>query len=416
VSDPAARRATAGATIVLVLAATLITLGAGAVLKEPCASGDWSDGRQYRRFCYSDIVPLLSTEHLTGGRLPYVDRCPAAAGGQCDEYPVLTMYFMRASAWLADDFGGFFHVNAFLLGILALVTAVLLCAIAEMRAMFFALAPTLLVYTFVNWDLLAVALATGATFAYLRRRDDVSGVLIGLGAAAKLYPALLLVPFALGRLRDRQKGKALSLAAWSGVTYGAVNLPFALLARHSWATFFRFNADRAVDWDSLWFVACTRLHRGATGCDWSVRLINVLSLVLFIALAVLLYWARRRRLSGFQRWTFGFPLIAVFLLTNKVYSPQYGLWLLPWFVLSLPSLPLFAAFEVADVAVFITRFSWFGRLSGLGGLPIGAFQIALVVRATILVLCLVAWVLRSEDERVPLPAGVLRPLFAGMRR
>ncbi len=102
--DPVAKRATAGASIVLVLATTLITLGAGAFLKEPCASGDWSDGRQYRRFCYSDIVPLLATEHLTGGRLPYLDRCPSSGDSQCDEYPVLTMYFMRASAWVADDF------------------------------------------------------------------------------------------------------------------------------------------------------------------------------------------------------------------------------------------------------------------------------------------------------------------------
>ena len=275
-NDPVARRATAGASITLVLAATLITLGAGAYLKGPCASGDWSDGRQYRRFCYSDIVPLLATEHLTGGRLPYLDTCPASAGAQCDEYPVLTMYFMRAAAWVADDFSGFFRVNAFLLAILALATTAMLYAAGRMRAMFFALAPTLLIYAFVNWDLLAVALAMGATLAYLRRRDDLSGALIGLGAAAKLYPALLLVPFALGRLREKRKDKALSLSVWTALAYGAVNLPFALLARHSWSTFFRFNTDRAVDWDSLWFVTCTRLHGGGTGCDWSVGLINTI--------------------------------------------------------------------------------------------------------------------------------------------
>lgn len=410
-----ARRAIAGASITLVLTATLVTLGIGALIKEPCASGDWSDGRQYRRFCYSDIVPLLSTEHLLGARLPYLDACPPSAGNQCDEYPVLTMYLMRAAAWLSNDFAGFFHVNELLLGLLALATAGMLYAVARMRALFFALAPTLLIYAFVNWDLLAVALATGATLAYLRRRDDMSGALIGLGAAAKLYPVLLLVPFALGRLREREKGRALSLAAWSVVAYGAVSLPFALLAQRSWSTFFRFNAGRPVDWDSLWFVACTRLHGAGMGCDWSPRLINALSLVLFVAVAAGLYWARRRRQPDFPRWTFGFPLVAAFLLTNKVYSPQYGLWLLPWFALCLPSLPLFAAFEVADMAVFITRFSWFGRLSDLGGVPIGAFQIALVVRDAILVLCLVAWVLRSEDERLPLPAG-LRPSFAGMRR
>ncbi|MGH7419274.1 MAG: hypothetical protein ACREKB_15985, partial [Candidatus Rokuibacteriota bacterium] len=91
-----------------------------------------------------------------------------------------------------------------------------------------------------------------------------------------------------------------------------------------------------------------------------------------------------------------------FLLTNKVYSPQYGLWLLPWFALALPNLRLFAAFQAADVAVFLTRFSWFGRHTGIGGLPIGTFEIAVLVRAAVLVWCLAAWVRRGRSEAVPL--------------
>jgi hypothetical protein len=94
-----------------------------------------------------------------------------------------------------------------------------------------------------------------------------------------------------------------------------------------------------------------------------------------------------------------------------VYSPQYGLWLLPWFALALPDLRLFAAFEMADVAVFITRFSWFGELAGLGGLPIGVFEIAVVVRAAILLACVLAWVRRREAAPVPAPRR--EPALAG---
>jgi hypothetical protein len=94
----------------------------------------------------------------------------------------------------------------------------------------------------------------------------------------------------------------------------------------------------------------------------------------------------------------------LFLLTNKVYSPQYGLWLLPWFALAFPNLRLFLAFEAADVAVFITRFSFFGQLSDLGGLPFAAFEAALLVRAMILVACVVTWVRRREPAPVPDPS------------
>jgi uncharacterized membrane protein len=395
-------------SLLSILLFTAITLGVGAALKEPCASGNWNDGRQYRRLCYSDIVPLLATEHLQGSRLPFLDACPPTSG-QCDEYPVLTMYFMRAAGWVSSAFSGFFWANVALLSLAALITTALLHRMSGDRALYFALAPTLLIYAFVNWDVFAVVLATGATLAYLQRRDALSGILLGLGAAAKFYPALLVIPFAFGRLREGRRGTAATLAVWAGVTYGALNLPFIVGSVRAWATFFRFNAERAVDWDSMWFVACTRLHDSG-GCSWSSGWINVLSGLAFVGLAALVWVARARVDPNFEGWTFGFPLLVAFLLTNKVYSPQYGLWLLPWFALSLPNVWLFAAFEASDVAVFVTRFTWFGRLArdtgaqafaDFAGVPLGAFQIALVVRAAVLVACLVAWIIRRESGAGP---------------
>ncbi|HLB76491.1 MAG TPA: glycosyltransferase 87 family protein, partial [Candidatus Dormibacteraeota bacterium] len=334
------------------------------------------------------------------------------AGQQCDEYPVLTMYLMRLTAWLGRGFFAFFYWNAALLGVCALVTAWALHRLAGDRALYFALAPSLAIYAFVNWDLLAVALATVATLAYLRNRDGASGALLGLGTAAKLYPAVLLVPFVLGRVRERRTCGAASLMVWAVIAYATVNLPFALVARHQWATFFRFNADRLADWDSMWFVACDRIQ-GQSTCGWSAHFINAVSVAAFAILATVLWWVRRSRQPDFPRWTFGFPLLVAFLLTNKVYSPQYGLWLLPWFALALPNPWLFAAFEATDVAVFVTRFSWFGRLSGFHGMPIGAFQVAVVARAVVLVVCLGVWAFGRQTERSPAGAPLLEPSLSG---
>ena len=204
------------------------------------------------------------------------------------------------------------------------------------------------------------------------------------------------MPFVLGRFRDREPDRGIHLA-WAGAgAWVAVNLPFVLAAPKSWWEFFGFNRDRPADWDSLWFIACNRLT-GKLYCGHTL-FINVASAILLLAASILLYRLRRKVVPDFPRWTFGFALLVAFLLTNKVYSPQYGLWLLPWFALALPNLRLFAAFEAADVAVFLTRFSWFGRYTGVGGLPIGAFEVAVVVRAVVLVWCLVVWVRRPEVE------------------
>jgi uncharacterized membrane protein len=381
----------------LVLMCLAATLAVGLAIKAPCASGDWSDGRQYKHYCYSDIVPLLSTEQLTGGRLPYIDAC-APGTGECDEYPVLTMYAMRLAAWMSNGLAGFFCANALLLSIAAFVVAVCLYLLVGPRALFFALAPTLLIYGFVNWDLLAVAFAAAATLAYMNRRDVWSGILLGLGAAAKLYPALLLVPFVAGRFKEKEPDRGIHLAWATAGAWLAVNLPFAVVAPRSWWEFFRFNLQRPADWDSLWFIG----HHRFTGDLYSPEswAISVSSSVLFAAACVVVWRLRRRVSPDFARWTFGFPILVLFLVTNKVYSPQYGLWLLPWFALALPDMRLFALFEASDVAVFLTRFSWFGRISGMGGLPIGAFELAVAIRFVVLVVCIVAWIRRREPTSV----------------
>ncbi len=200
-------------TVFALLAGTLVL---GHALKAPCASGEWSDNRQYTRLCYSDNVHQLATEQLRGGRLPYLDAC-ATPPAECDEYPVLTMWAMRAAAWISgSSTTGYFYSSAIMMWIAAFVIALCLYLLVGDRVLYFALAPTLALYATMNWDLLAVALATVGTLAYLRRKDGWSGVLLGLGAAAKIFPMLLVVPFVAGRFRGKEPDRGIRLA-WAAV-------------------------------------------------------------------------------------------------------------------------------------------------------------------------------------------------------
>lgn len=397
-------------SLLVVLACLGGTMILGVALKAHCAGGDWSDGRQYRSFCYSDIVPLLTAEQLTQGRLPFFQPC-LETGVQCDEYPVLTMYFMRVAGWVGGSTpAGFFTANALLLWLCAAATATCLYVLGA-RTLRFALAPTLLIYGLMNWDLLAVALATGALVAFARRRDGLAGVLLGLGAAAKFYPAMLAIPLVAGRLRDREPDAAIRIGWATAGTWLLVNAPFAIASPASWGEFFRFNSARPADWDSLWFIACNHLQVSAI-CGHTTR-INVASLGVFVA-SLLLVWAwKRRREPDFARWSLAFPLLILFLLSNKVFSPQYGLWLLPFFAFGMVELRTFLAFEAADVAVFVSRFSFFGRYSGFGGLPFGVFEVAIAVRTIILVWCVVSWVRRPAPALPDLEATSLSPAEAG---
>jgi uncharacterized membrane protein len=389
----------------IILAAVAATLTVGLLQKSPCASGDWPDLKQNRLLCYSDLVPLYGTEQLKGDRLPFLDDCHATVFRPCDQYPVLTMYAMRVAAWPVDSFSGFFYANAFLLIVAGGVTAAALSRIAGARALYFALAPSLIVYAFLNWDLLAVALATAATLVFLQKRDVGAGILLGLGAATKFYPALFVLPFAWERLRTKDREGAAKVAGSAVGAWALVNLPFIVVAEHPWSEFFRLNANRGADWDSLWFIGCHRLQSGPC---LDVDSINLLSVLAFLGGSALLCGLRLWRDPDTPRWLLGFPILVAFLLSNKVYSPQYSLWLLPWFALALPDWRFFLAFELSDVAVFVTRFAFFGQLDAPHGywfspFTIGFFEIAIVVRAAVLLACMAAFVVRArEGPRSPL--------------
>ena len=123
--------------------------------------------------------------------------------------------------------------------------------------------------------------------------------------------------------------------------------------------------------------------------------------MLVVALVSWVWIAKRRREPDFPRWQLAFPILVLFLLVAKVYSPQFSLWLLPWLVLVLPGPRRFLAFEAADVVVFFTRFSFFGDITpGVGGLPQWVFETAVVIRAAVLIWCVVAWV-REPSRLLP---------------
>src|SRR5437764_276362 len=74
------------------------------------------------------------------------------------------------------------------------------------RTILFAGAPVLLLSGTTNLDLIAVAATTTATVAYLAGRRRGAGIALGIGAAAKLYPLLALLPFGVEDRRTGDRG------------------------------------------------------------------------------------------------------------------------------------------------------------------------------------------------------------------
>ncbi|XHM92467.1 glycosyltransferase family 87 protein [Peterkaempfera sp. SMS 1(5)a] len=359
-----------------VLALIVIAVFAlGMVQKSPCYSSGWFFGAttQYTHACYSDIPHLFSGRGFAQGLL-HKDMIPAGADGTRDpnmqylEYPVLTGLFMQIATWLTPRSGNlvpdreqwFWMVNAGMLMICAVVAVIAVMRTHRRRpwdALLFALAPALALNATVNWDLLAVALTAMAMAYWSARRPVGAGVLIGLATAAKLYPVLLLLPLLVlclraGRMRDFSRAAAAAVGAWL-----LVDVPVMLWNSDGWWTFYKFSSTRKEDFGSFWLII--QELRGQSLGPW----LNILIAALMILSCAGIVWLA---LSAPHRPRFAqlaFLVVAAFVLTNKVYSPQYVLWLIPLAALARPRWRDFLIWQSCEVVYFLGVWMYLAYIS-----------------------------------------------------
>ncbi|MFD7131031.1 glycosyltransferase family 87 protein [Streptomyces sp. NPDC059894] len=362
IGGPLGRRALTGTswlTPVRVVALVAIGMFAlGMVQKAPCYNGAWFFGAssQYTHACYSDIPHLYQGRGFADGLVPYFDKL--AGDMEYLEYPVLTGVFMEVAGWLTPGSGSIQHqeqwywmVNAGMLMACAAVIAVCVARTHGRRpwdGLLVALAPAFALTATINWDLLAVALTAAAMLMWARGRSLAFGVLLGLATAAKLYPVFLLGPLFVLCWRAgkwRQFGTALggAIVAWL-----VVNLPVMLFAFDGWSKFYTFSQERGVDFGSFWLILAQNSGDPLT-TDSVNTLATLLVLVCALGVAGLALTAPRR--PRFAQLVF--LMVAAFILTNKVYSPQYVLWLVPLAALARPKWRDFLIWQACEVAYFL---------------------------------------------------------------
>ncbi len=341
--------------------ALLAVLGALAALlvQAPCRSTGWSSG-VYTYGCYSDISALFFARGLD------VDPNPFAASGERPvEYPPLTTAFIGAVAAVThavtpDDparrLRAFTDLSMLLLLACWVLLAVLTARFARDRpwdAAMVAVAPGIAVAGLVNWDLLAAIFPTAAILAWRRDRTVLAGVLLGLGGAAKFYPLLLLLPVLLVAWRERRVGAGVRSVLAAAAAFAAVSLPAALWANEQWQEFFVLSRERGVGYGSVWFLPFE--HGGWDPTD----ALNWLGPALFAAACAALCWlaARSPRPAGPRLLAqLSFLVVLAFCLTNKVYSPQYVVWLAALYPLAYPRWGPFLVWQATEV--LYTRAIW----------------------------------------------------------
>jgi hypothetical protein len=318
------------------------------------------------RLCYTDIPVLYQARGLSEGQVVYVT-------AQW-EYPVLTGGFVDAARRITDLFGTpaspdltaqqvltnadiFYSVCAFMLFACFLALVVLQRHMGGTRwwatGLMVAVAPVVMAEGLINWDIFAVVLAAAALFTWSRKHPYVSGIFFGLAVAAKLYPLFILGPLLLLCLRSRRLRDFGKLLVTAAVTWLLVNMPVFFASPTGWLYFWQFNVDRGADLGSVWYVMSLAGIPVPNPGMWSL----LLMLLGCIGIGALIFLAPRRPRVG----QVAFLIVALFLIVNKVYSPQYALWMLPLLALARPTWREWALFNVAEVAYY---FAIWGHLAG----------------------------------------------------
>jgi hypothetical protein len=318
------------------------------------------------RMCYTDIPVLYQARGLSEGRVVYVT-------AQW-EYPVLTGGFVDVARRITDVLGVraapglsgqqvltnadiFYSVCAVMLFGCFLALVVLQRHMGGRRwwatSLMVAVAPVVIAEGLINWDIFAVTLTAAALFAWGRRRPYVAGVFYGLAIAAKLYPLFILGPLLLLCLRSRRLRAFAEAAGAAALTWVLVNAPVFVASPSGWLYFWQFNMDRGADLGSIWYVMSLAGLPLPNPGAWSL----LLMLLGCLGIGALVFLAPRRPRVA----QVAFLVVALFLLVNKVYSPQYALWLLPLLALARPTWREWAIFNLAEIAYY---FAIWGHLAG----------------------------------------------------
>ena len=195
-----------------------------------------------------------------------------------------------------------------------------------------------------RFDLWPTLLAVGGLAALVRERPVMSGGLLGLGFAAKLWPAVLL-PIAVAHLwrRRGQRSAVGAVAAFVVVAAGCF-LPFAILAPDGLHAMFSDQLGRPLQVESLGaavLMAAQHLgmrplttitsHGAQALRGRGAGLAADLSTACEVAsvLAVWIAFARRRTAGGEATLLAGAAAVSALVAFDKVLSPQYLIWLVP---------------------------------------------------------------------------------------
>jgi hypothetical protein len=326
------------------------------------------------------------------------------------EYPPLALPLFLAAAFASRDVTGFRITFAVEMLLFNAATVWLVAAWVEktlredhvrLRLARYTVLYLLLARLMVSrYDAATMFVGFAASTWWFAGRRAQGGIAAGLGILMKVYPAVVAMLAAPWDLTLRAQPRGRGLAAFiATVSVGSLTW-LATGGPHGVAESLGYQLSRGFEYGSLYSgvqmlaakavgaeIAVVRDHAAwSSVTPWSPRLLPlVLPIQMTAILTVCGVFCRRGMLEGVR---FSGAAILAFIITGKVFSPQYLIWLLPFIVvlegpIALRAFWIFAAGCAATlIAPALT--GWFTRTSA-------AVILAYNIKNVIFLALLVVW-------------------------
>jgi len=254
-------------------------------------------------------------------------------------------------------------------------------------------------------DVIALLFSSFALLFMSKKRAALCGLFTAFAIFAKIYPLLFLPIFVAYFDNWRERLRLLGSFAISAVL---VNLPFLIMNPFMWSeTLLGGNAGRGP-WETIWaFLSGYYSHGGVeqlhpyfegffpyaelkhiyapTTFDHAYYLYTngaiplVMNFLLLLSFVLPLVFFTKRRileLIGLSS--------SLFFLSSKGYSPEFIIFTLPMFALSIPGRKKFIIVPLLDLATILQMMNWSGWFAPLGEGAFLAYAVAL--RTSVLVI------------------------------
>jgi uncharacterized membrane protein len=199
-----------------------------------------------------------------------------------------------------------------------------------------------------QYDIFPAVMTLLALYCFWLGKHKTSWILIALGALTKIYPIFIGPIFLIYYIRNQQYRRIWSTISTLGATILAVVLPFLIVSFESLWSLISYHGQRGIQLESLYssfLLVADKLGFTAIGISldfgsWNLTspLADALAKVSIYIMGfflLLAYWFIYNQMkAGKSQFTrmgaYALLITAVTLVFDKVLSPQYLIWLIPF--------------------------------------------------------------------------------------